>query len=114
MDMEKPVHSILILIILFIVSSEACAQYYLKKCKLEQQLHFFILAVFFYVLVCLGLYRVYNYRAVGIVNLLWSCLSIITMLGIGAIFFDEAINIFDLVGVFFVFVGFGFIFLYGH
>ena len=112
--MEPSVRSFMIMLILFIVSAEACAQYFLKKCKVEQQMHFFIISVFFYILVCFGLYNVYKYRSMGIVNLLWSCISIVTMLAIGSVFFNEAINMYDIIGVVFVFIGFGFIFLYGH
>ena len=107
-------NAILVGILLFIVSSEACAQYFLKKCKTTQRWHFFMIAVFFYSLVCLGLYNMYGYREMGVVNLMWSCLSIITIILVGVTFFHESINWYDIIGVIFVFIGFGFIFLYGH
>ncbi len=112
--MEPPVQSFMIMLILFIVISEACAQYFLKKCKVEEKFHFFIIGVIFYVLVSFGLYNIYKYRAMGVVNLLWSCISIVTMLTIGAVFFNEAVNMYDIIGVICVFIGFALIFLYGH
>lgn len=107
-------NAILIGILLFIVGTESCAQYFLKKCKTTQRWHFFLIAVFFYALVCLGLYNMYDYKDMGVVNLMWSCLSIISIIMIGVIFFHEEINWFDIMGIVFVFIGFGFIFLYGH
>lgn len=107
-------NSILIGLLLFIVLSEACAQYFIKQCKKTQQWHFYLIAVFFYGLVCLGLYNMYDYKDIGVVNLMWSCMSIITFILVGIVFFHESVNIYDIIGIGFVFIGFSFIFLYGH
>jgi len=105
---------ILLFIILFIVISEAIAQYCVRRCKDEQKWHFFILAVFMYSLVCMGLYIVYGFKTMGIVNLLWSCLSIVSILTIGTVYFHDEINIYDIVGIFIIFIGFGLVFVKGH
>lgn len=105
---------IIVGLLLLIVGSEAMAQYCLKRCKLTQKWHFYLLAVLCYALVCFGLYNMYGYKTMGIVNLLWSCMSIIAIILIGVIFFHEAVTIYDMIGVAFVFIGFGFIFIKGH
>lgn len=107
--------SILVAILLiFIVLSEATAQFCLRKCKKEQKFHLFLLGVFFYSLVCLGLLNMYSMKEIGIVNFMWSCMSIITVLIIGVIVFHEQINRYDFIGLIFVFFGLGLVFLKGH
>jgi multidrug transporter EmrE-like cation transporter len=41
----------------------------------------------------------------GLVNVLWSGLSILIILSTGVLFFDETITKLDMVGVFFVILG---------
>jgi len=101
-------------IILFIVASEALAQTCIKKCKVTQKWHFYLLAIFFYSLVCLGLYTVYGYKTMGIVNLIWSCLSILSILTVGVVFFHEEVNKYDIIGITLIFVGLGLVFVKGH
>jgi len=105
---------IIVGLLLFIVGTESLAQYCLKQCKLTHKWHFYLLAVLCYALVCFGLYNMYGYRTMGLVNLLWSCLSIVLIILIGGVFFHEAVTIYDMIGVVFVFIGFGFIFIKGH
>lgn len=102
------------ILLIFIVSSEASAQYCLRRCKRDQQFHLFLMGVFFYGLVCLGLFNMYSMKEMGIVNFLWSCLSIITMLLIGVMVFHEQINRFDIVGILLVFIGLALVFMKGH
>ena len=101
-------------LVLFVVASEATAQYCLKRCKLTHKWHFYVLAVLLYALVCFGLYNLYDYKSMGIVNLLWSCMSIIAIILVGAAFFHEAVTMYDIIGIGFVFVGLAFIFIKGH
>ena len=99
---------------LFIVGSEAIAQYCIRRCKEEQKMHLFLLGVFFYAFVCLGLYIMYGFRQMGIVNLMWSCMSIITIMMVGVLFFHEHIDIYDIIGTVLVFTGLILIFIKGH
>uniref|UniRef100_A0A6C0CQH5 Uncharacterized protein n=1 Tax=viral metagenome TaxID=1070528 RepID=A0A6C0CQH5_9ZZZZ len=101
-------------LLVFIVLTEAVAQYCIRRCKEEQKMHLFILGVFFYAFVCLGLYIMYDFRQMGSVNLLWSCMSIITIMIIGTVFFHEQLNIYDLIGMILVFTGLVLIFIKGH
>lgn len=102
------------ILLIFIVLSEASAQYCLRRCKRDQKFHLFLMGVFFYGLVCLGLFNMYSMKEMGIVNFLWSCLSIITMLLIGITVFHEEVNRYDLIGIVMVFTGLAFVFLKGH
>jgi len=111
---REPSLLLIIAILVFIVIAEGSAQYCVKKCKVHQKLHFFLLAVFFYSLVCFGLYNMYSFREMGMVNLMWSCLSIVNIITIGVIFFHESLTRWDILGVIFVFIGFGLVFLKGH
>ena len=104
----------MVTILLFIVASEALAQTCIKKCKVTQKWHFFLLAVLFYSLVCVGLYTMYGYKTMGIVNLIWSCLSILSILTVGVVFFHEEINRYDIAGIILVFLGLGLVFVKGH
>lgn len=101
-------------LLVFIVLAEAGAQYCIRRCKEEQKLHLFILGVFFYAFVCMGLYFMYGFRQMGIVNLMWSCMSILTIMIIGVIFFHEHIDIYDIMGMILVFSGLVLIFIKGH
>ncbi len=96
---------ILICILLFIVASETTAQYCIKKCKTTHQWYFLLLAVLMYAFVCIGLYKAYDYKTMGMANLMWSCMSIITIALVGIIYFHEKITFYDLLGVVFVFIG---------
>lgn len=101
-------------VLLFIVASEALAQTCIKKCKVTQKWHFYLLAVFFYSLVCIGLYTMYGYKTMGIVNLIWSCLSILSILTVGVVFFHEEVNRYDIIGISLIFSGLALVFIKGH
>ena len=106
--------TLLVFIILFIVAAESAGQYCIRVCKNEQKWHFFILGLLMYSLVCAGLYVSYGFRSMGIINVLWSCLSIVSILLIGIIFFHDTVNINDIIGILFILVGFIFVFFKGH
>lgn len=105
---------LLVFVIMFIVAAESTGQYCIRKCKTEQKWHFFLLGVIMYAIVCLGLYISYGFRTMGIINLLWSCLSIVSILLVGVIFFHDTVDINDIIGILFIFLGFIFVFVKGH
>lgn len=113
-DIKKDTSIIIGIIILFIVCCEAIAQCCIKHCNLTKKIEFYILGVFFYSLVCYGLYNLYAYKDMGIINLIWSCLSIITIIVVGIVFFHETINIYDIIGIILCIIGLFFIFVAGH
>jgi len=66
---------------------------------------FYIFAVFFYSIVCYLLLQTYKYKGMGIVNVIWSGLSILVILSSSVAFFGEKITTMDKIGIVFVIVG---------
>jgi drug/metabolite transporter (DMT)-like permease len=50
----------------------------------------------------------------GMTNFVWSILSIVTMLAVGYLVFDEHITKYDVIGMFLSVIGLYLIFVYGH
>lgn len=67
--------------------------------------YFMILAILCYSAVSFFLFVSYYYKGVGIVNALWSGLSILLMIAIGMIFFKEKINHGEWIGIFLIIAG---------
>ncbi len=105
----------IIKLIFFVVISESIAQYNIKE-SLEKQSNLrFGFAIFAYVFVCLFLRQIYNNKgAIGITNVIWSILSIVSILIVGIVFFHEKVNNWDLLGIFFAIMGLYFIYVKGH
>lgn len=104
-------------ILLLIIISEAITQSSIRYYYLTEDVLYFLTAIFGYVLVCIFLVVAYRRTQFGLTNALWSALSIIVMLSIGLIVFKESIPSHDLLGVFFIFIGFSIIMFYhinGH
>lgn len=92
--------------ILLISLCELCAQSCLKKCHLAGgDLSLFILALVCYFLICLLLYKSYDTEGMGLVNIIWSSMSILLVLGGGSLFFHEKITRMDIFGVMMVVTG---------
>ncbi len=105
----------IIKLIFFVVLSESIAQYNIKE-SLEKQSNLrFGFAIFAYVFVCLFLRQIYNNKgSIGITNVIWSILSIVSILIVGIVFFHEKVNNWDLLGIFFAIMGLYFIYVKGH
>jgi len=58
-----------------------------------------------YCVVAYGLYVAYQWKGVGMVNALWSSLSIMIMLVIGYFVFEERLNSFEWFGVVMIIIG---------
>lgn len=56
-------------------------------------------------IVTVFLYVAYSYKGVGIVNALWSGLSILAMVAIGTLVFKEKIKAKEWIGILFILVG---------
>ena len=69
-----------------------------------------------YCVVCLLLGKCYEQDDVGmgITNLIWSVLSIVSIIIIGIFAFHEKITRYDIFGIMLCFVGLYFIFMFGH
>lgn len=101
-------------LILLIVLIESTAQYHIKKSKLTNNWMYLLVAVFCYIMICGLLRKCYDYDDMGMTNFIWSILSIVSIMIIGHIAFNEQINKFDMFGIFLCIMGLYFIFIYGH
>ncbi len=91
---------IVIFSIIFITIFEGLAQSCLKQYNQEEFNFYVIIALFCYTLICFLLLQCYkNNGYLGHVNLIWSCMSIIFIIGIGCLFFGEEFTSDDLMGV---------------
>lgn len=102
----------LIIIILFIAIFECIAQGCLKKYynnPLPANKYLYFLAICAYSIICLLLIQSYNYKTMGLVNVLWSGISVLVILSLGVFYFGEKITTLDKIGVGLVLVGISFI-----
>lgn len=102
------------LLIFTIVFFESIAQYHIKKSKVNHNYVYLAIAMFCYSIVCLLLNRCYDFDGMGITNFVWSILSIISMITVGALVFNESITKYDVIGMVLSVVGLYLIFIYGH
>lgn len=94
---------ILLLLILFISICESLGQSCLKYFHMtENKTRYYLLGIMFYAIVCYLLIQSYKYKSMGIVNVLWSGLSVLVILSTGILFFDEKITKMDIMGVVFI------------
>jgi len=102
------------LLIVGVVFFEGVAQYHIKKSKNTKNSLYILISIFAYSVVCLLLKRCYEFNGIGITNLTWSVISIITMLSIGVIMFNEEITRYDIMGICLCLLGMYLIFVRGH
>lgn len=96
----------LLVIVLLISICELLGQSCLKYLHNNgNKQHFYIFAVLFYSIVCYLLLQSYKYKGMGIINVIWSGLSILVILSSSIAFFGEKITTMDKIGIFFVIVG---------
>lgn len=67
--------------------------------------YLYFLAVIFYSIVCLLLLLSYKYKGMGIINVLWSGISILVIVSTGIVFFNESITELDKLGILLVVLG---------
>jgi len=103
-----------VLLVLSVVFFEGVAQYHIKKSKITNNSLYILISIFAYSIVCLLLKECYAFNGIGLTNLLWSVISIINMLTIGVIMFNENITLIDILGVLLCLCGMYLIFVVGH
>ncbi len=95
-----------ILIVCLISLCELCGQSCLKYLDVNRdKYHFYFLAILFYSFVCYLLLLSYKFKGMGIVNVLWSGISVLVILSSSMIFFGETITTMDKIGVLFIILG---------
>lgn len=101
-------HAVVIILILLIVLSESAAMATLKKSGLEDGApmgfgsgaeFWFIAGALMYVLVAILLRQTFKYEKMGIVNGLWSALSVIATILIGKVVYGESLQRMELVAI---------------
>ncbi len=95
--------AIVLLISLFELCGQTCLKYF--GMNDSKEIHYFIMAILFYSVVCYLLVQSYKYKGIGLINVLWSGLSILVILSIGITFFNEKITTLDKLGIFFIIIG---------
>ena len=78
---------------------ECYSQYSLKKGNGEHNYNSLFIGVIGYSIVCYLLWQSYNFEAMGHVNLLWSCMSIILAFLVGILMFKEKFNHYTLIAI---------------
>jgi len=106
--------SIIISLIFTIVLLECLAQGCLKQTHLTNNKTYFCISVLSYLVICLLLVKSYSYKGIGMVNLIWSCLSILFVILTGVIFFHERITSNDMIGIVLILIGLYFVFMKDH
>ena len=96
------------LFVLAISVSECIAHTCLKKFRLdEKKTHLYFTAVVCYGIVCIMLVASYKFNALGVVNILWSGLSVLLIASIGAIYFGDRLTAIHIVGMLLILAGIG-------
>lgn len=96
----------ILIYILIIVIAEGIAQTCLKEYSESKKFIYFLTGLVCYGLVSWFLCESYNVNGgIGIVNLVWSALSIITSFTIGVLFFKEIIHFHDILAIILISIG---------
>ncbi len=103
-----------IFLIFLSVLFQSVAQYHIIKSRISNNMIFFLIGIIAYTIVCLLLKKCYEYETIGITNFVWSVLSIVTIILIGLISFDEAVTKYDIIGIVICTIGLYLIFIKDH
>jgi len=100
-----------VLIIVCLISlCELLGQSCLKYLDVNKsKYHYYFIAVIFYSFVCYLLLLSYKFKGMGIINVLWSGISVLVILSSSMLFFGEKITTMDKIGVVFIILGMFFI-----
>ena len=105
---------LLFFIIIGIVICEALGQNCIRHFHKNNNWIFFVIGLVFYGIICYLLNETYNHKEIGLVNVLWSGLSILMILVLGIVVWDEKITNNEWIGVLFIFTGIAIIQYGGH
>ena len=105
---------IILFLVIGIVLCETIAQSCIKYSRNTNNKNYICISVLFYAIVCFLLYKTYKYQNMGIVNVIWSCLSVLSVLFAGIILYHEKITKNDILGVILILIGLYFIFMDEH
>lgn len=98
----------IVLFVLAISISECIAHCCLKRFHMdERKKHWYITAIVFYTIVCAMLVLSYKHNGLGIINILWSGLSVLLIAITGAVFFGVSLKTLHKFGILLILVGIG-------
>ena len=103
-----------ILLIVVIVIFESIAQFHISESKRRNSIIFFLLAIASYSVVCLLLHKCYDFGGMAMTNFTWYTLSILSIVIIGFLGFNESITRYDIIGLVMTICGLYLIFVKGH
>lgn len=103
-----------ILLIAIIVIFESIAQYHISESKRHNSVIFFLLAIASYSIVCILSHKCYDFGELAIANFAWYSLSIISIVLIGFLGYNESITRYDIAGLIMAIGGLYLIFVKGH
>ncbi len=95
----------LYLLVLFIILSEAIGMSFLKKYYLTKRIVYLLLGFLGYASISFFLVQSYKYEGIGIVNVLWSAISVLLITFIGHFCFKELITRREMAGMGLVIAG---------
>ncbi len=90
---------VILLLVLLIVIAEGAAMGCIRMSSVRMNHIYFAFGVVLYVLVAVLLKKSFDIKGMAIVNTLWSALSVITVAGIGCVYFGEQLTRCEVVGV---------------
>lgn len=96
---------LIFMLVLMISICEACGQSIAFLAHKNSKIILLLLSWLFYLFVVYFLYRVYEYKGVGYVNILWSGMTTLLMILIGYFFFNERFKKAEWIGAGFIIVG---------
>lgn len=97
----------ILIYVVFMVVFETMAHHSFKKCHIDGHTYQYILGVIFYACVGFCLIRAYQYeyKSMGIINVIWSSLSVLSIILVGYFYWGENITNMEILGVIFVVIG---------
>jgi len=101
-------------LIVVIVIFESIAQFHISESKRRNSIIFFLLAIASYSVVCLLLHKCYDFGGMAMTNFTWYTLSILSIVIIGFLGFNESITRYDIIGLVMTICGLYLIFVKGH
>lgn len=101
-------------IIILMTICEFIGQSCLKHFKMNNhKIHYYLYATIFYSIVCYLLLLSYEYKEMGIVDILWSGISMLIIISTGMVFFGDTITNLDRIGICLIIAGIFFILVEG-
>ena len=107
-------HANLLGIIALIILLETVAQYHIKNSKVSNNIYLIFVSIILYSIICFLLRACYSYTTMGLANLIWSVMSILTVMMVGYFAFNETLTYNDVIGLVLCVIGLYLIFVADH